>query len=489
MKTITPPSGFRDFLPQEAQKRQFLMQTIAEVYQSFGFQPLDTPAIEPLSLLMAKKAPQTQQQATADAPLGGSENESLIFKVLKRGEKLTQAAKTLELTDATSPREIEDAVSDLGLRFDLTLPLSRVVANHRQQLHFPWKVFHIGPVWRAERAQKGRLREFIQCDVDLVGAPGIGAELDVIVTVLSALQKVGAPAFELLLNDRRILEALARKIGFAEPQLGEFAVLLDKKDKMPEAELCASLETLLGAPLSDPHRALVFGALSLQALKSELCAEATLPQQQPQPVSLPGVESPLAQAFRELEQLIGNLGALNVAELQVTFDASLVRGMGYYTGIVFELRHPSALTSFGGGGRYDQLMSRFSNEKIPACGFSIGFERLMLLLDETREGFSPPPPLFLPVLDESLRTQVVQLGLELRAAGHHISVYPSAAKLKHQLKYASESAIHWMILLGGGDDHHYGLKNFRTGEQQSLTLPQLKAVLAASDRPQQKPVT
>ena len=261
------------------------MNMISQVYQSFGFLPLETPVLENLEILLGGG--------------GGEENEKLIFKILKRGDKLEDALKTQD----------ESKIAEFGLRFDMTLPLSRVVALQRGQIHFPWKVFHMGPVWRAERPQKGRFREFIQCDVDIIGVKDVGAEIEVIQAVVSAIQKIGATGFELRINDRRLIQAIAEKFGFRNELLDQFAIILDKKDKIETQELMKQLTELAGKEISTDLLALIEGKLSLDA------AEEFHPV-----------------AGKGLKDIISTLEELQFPLSRITFDPSLVRGMGYYTG-------------------------------------------------------------------------------------------------------------------------------------------------------------
>ncbi len=435
MVSINPPSGFRDFVSNEARRRLKLMNLISEVYQSFGFMPLETPAVENLDLLVGAG--------------GGEENEKLIFKILKRGEKLEEALHSESVS--------ESKIAEFGLRFDLTLPLSRVVALHRSKIQFPWKVFHIGPVWRAERAQKGRFREFIQCDVDMIGSQGVGTEIEVIQAVVSAVHRVGASGFELRINDRRLIDAVGRYFGFEDDQgngkLDAFAVLLDKKDKLKFQDWVEQIRDLAGQDLSPEFLSFLEGGFPLES------AEKFHPE-----------------AVLGLKTIISTLEALNLPLTRIVFDPSLVRGMGYYTGPVFELRHSSAGYSFGGGGRYDRLIGRLSGQSIPACGFSIGFERLVLLLAESElKSESGSKTVFIPVFDEALRPKVLALAIQLRNSGITVDVYPGQAKMKNQFKFASDLGYRW-ILIAGGDEwssETFKLKDFKAGTEESVPADQV----------------
>lgn len=430
MLSVNPPSGFRDFVNDDARRRLKLMSMISNVFQSFGFNPLETPVLENLNILLGGG--------------GGEENEKLIFKILKRGDKLTEALKSQD----------ENQIADFGLRFDMTVPLSRVVALHRGQLQLPWKVFHMGPVWRADRPQKGRFREFIQCDVDIVGAKGVGAEIEVIQAVVSALHCVGASGFELRINDRRLIQAVGAKFGFTGQKLDQFAILLDKKDKVEFQELVSELKELAGAELPKELLAIMEGQLTLD-LAAEYCPDAV----------------------SDLRAITSTVEELKLPLSRVVFDPSLVRGMGYYTGPVFELRHSSAGYSFGGGGRYDRLIGRLSNQDIPACGFSIGFERLVLLLAEKEQSEKTDlQGVFVPVFDESLRTPVCILAKALREAGVTVNVFPDRAKLKNQFKFASDAGYRWVLIVGEQEwsSKVFKLKDFKNGTE--IEVPESELV-------------
>ena len=427
-----PPSGFRDFIKDEARRRFELMEKISSVYKSFGFEAIETPAFENLDVLLGSG--------------GGDENEKLLFKVLKRGDKLK---------DALASRPTEEGVADFGLRFDLTVPLSRVVAQYRGEIQLPWKVFHMGPVWRAERSQKGRYREFVQCDVDIVGAKTCAAEVEVVHAVVSAVSSVGAEGFELRLNDRRILQAFGDKHGMTEAEFLKFAIILDKKDKVEILELQSEMKTLLGAKFHTEMEGLLRGDLNLDALAT---------------VHPAGVS--------DLKRMMEMLKDLKLPLSAITFDSSLVRGIGYYTGPVFELRHSSAGYSFGGGGRYDRLIGRFMKESLPACGFSIGFERLALLLKEKEES-KLSSTIFIPVFDESLRSTVLKIAQEIRAAGMAVDVYSDEAKLKTQFKYASEMKRRWVLICGQDElnSRRYKIKDFESGGEEEVPSSNLVSSL------------
>ena len=425
MVSTTPPSGFRDFVLDDARLRFALIQKISDVYQRHGFGPLETPALENLNVLLGSG--------------GGEENEKLIFKVMKRGDKLKQALS-----------QGEDAIADFGLRFDLTVPLSRVVAEYRGQLQFPYKVYHIGPVWRAERAQKGRFREFIQCDVDIVGSKSWAAEVEVIQAVVTAIHEIGASGFELRINDRRLLQAVGRSLGLSESEFGSFAILLDKKDKLEPNDLLSEIKEFLGSRMNPMVEKILREQMSLQDFM--------------------GLDESVTV---ELKKLIETIESLNLPLDRVVFDPSLVRGIGYYTGAVFELRHSSAGYSFGGGGRYDKLIGRFSKDSLPACGFSIGFERLFLLLKENHDVMKADysTGVFFPVFSETLRGATLALATQLRKKNIPVDCYADEAPLKKQFKYASDRHFEWAVIAGDAEikSRVFKIKNLKTNSESSIS--------------------
>lgn len=426
-----PPSGFRDFVGHEAERRAHLVQQISQVYESFGFSPIETSALESLQVL--------------EGSGGGEENEKLIFKILKRGEKFKEV-----LPSAQS----ESDLADFGLRFDLTVPLARVVAEYQSKIKMPAKIFHIAPVWRAERAQKGRFREFYQCDVDIIGSSDCSAEVDVIHAVVTAVSSIAGNDFELRVNDRKLLRSLAESFGFADDKADAFAIILDKADKVEFNQLIEEWTTLLGRSL--PKR---LTELHSKPFDLNECRDFNL------------------EAVNNLERLLGVLKDLNLPLKSIKFDATLARGLGYYTGPVFELRHHSAGYSLGGGGRYDGLIGRFMKNSVPACGFSIGFERLLMLLDSQESVDSKI--LFFPVIDESHRSAVIRLAHSLRLKGWKASVFPSSAKLKNQLKFASDQGMRWVVVAGPDElaRNELILKDFKNGQEMSIKLDSLDETL------------
>ena len=301
-----PVNGMKDILPREMEIRDYLIALIKETYGQFGFQSIETPCVESIENLTSKQ---------------GGDNEKLIFRILKRGEKL-------RLEDAKSDADLVD----YGLRYDLTVPLVRYFSNHENELQMPFKALQMGNVWRADRPQKGRYRQFMQCDIDIIGEPSNLAEIELILATTTTLGRIGFKGFQIRINERRLLKAMASYSGFPEERWDEVFITLDKMDK-----------------------------IGLDGVRSEL------------------VESGFAaESVEEAKS----------ADFQVVFDPTIVRGMSYYTGTIFEIAMPELGISCGGGGRYDKMVGRFIGRDVPACGFSIGFERIILILMEN--GFEIP---------------------------------------------------------------------------------------------------
>jgi histidyl-tRNA synthetase len=410
-----PPSGFRDFLPQACALRAGAVETISRVYRSFGFAQISTSALEDLAVLLGK---------------GGGENEKLIFKVLKRGDKL----------DAALAAKEEPA--DMGLRFDLTLPLARFYSKNKGVLPHPFKAFQIGPVWRAERAQKGRYREFVQCDVDVIGSESVTAEIEVIGAVQAAFAACGMQETPTaFLNDRGLLLGALKRAGVAQDKLSAACIALDKLDKAPEEKVQAELAALGGA-----------GAWNL--LK-----EGSLDD-------FSDVDSAAAARLKEILSTVNELAGRQAA----VFSPSLVRGFDYYTSTVFEFKLSNVQGSLGGGGRYDRLTEKFGGQPVPACGGSIGFERLMLALEESKTDSPPGPTFCMTVFSPELRKASLEYAAKLRKKGHNVDVYPGAGKLGAQFKYADAKKARFALVIGPEESAagRVKVKELATGQERVI---------------------
>ena len=344
-----PVTGMKDILPEEMQIRDYVISVIKETYGKFGFTSIETPCVENIENLSNKQ---------------GGENEKLIFKILKRGEKLN-------LETAESEKDLVDG----GLRYDLTVPLVRFYSNHANELPSPFKALQMGNVWRADRPQRGRYRQFMQCDIDILGEPSNLAEIELILATTTTLGKLGFKNFQVRINERRILKAMAAYSGFPKESYDSVFITLDKMDKIGidgvETEL---LENGFAKESVEKYLALFKGM------------EET-------PDGLSYLSEKLGDFLDEevktsLQEIMESVGATKSSDFELVFDPTLVRGMSYYTGTIFEIAMPEFGGSCGGGGRYDKMVGKFTGNDVPACGFSIGFERIILLLMES--GFKVP---------------------------------------------------------------------------------------------------
>ncbi len=344
-----PVTGMKDILPEEMEIRDYVISVIKETYKEFGFTSIETPCVENIANLNCK---------------AGGENEKLIFKILKRGEKL-------RLEEAESADELVDG----GLRYDLTVPLVRYYSNHVNELPSPFKALQMGNVWRADRPQRGRYRQFMQCDIDILGESSNLAEIELILATTTTLGRLGFHNFQIRINDRQILKAMAAYSGFAEEDYDQVFIILDKMDKIGADGVRAELlETGYTEEQAEKYLGLFRGMEEADepiAYITDILS-AFLPE---------GVK----ESFQEI---IGSVEAVKGDFFELVFDPTLVRGMSYYTGTIFEIAMPEFGGSCGGGGRYDRMVGKFTGNDVPACGFSIGFERIILLLLES--GFRIP---------------------------------------------------------------------------------------------------
>ena len=339
-----PVTGMKDVLPAEMQIRDYVMSVIKENYRKFGFTPIETPCVESIENLSSKQ---------------GGENEKLIFKILKRGDKL-------KLSTAQSEADLVDG----GLRYDLTLPLARYYANNAAVLPKPFKALQMGSVWRADRPQKGRFRQFVQCDIDILGEPSNLAEIELILATTTTLGKLGFSGFKVRINERRILKAMAVYAGFAEDELDNVYIILDKMDKIGKDGVKEDLiANGFDTDKVEKYMALFDGietAADGIAYLGETLADCLDPD-----------------VIKSLSEIKESVSSTVDTDFEIVFDPTLVRGMSYYTGTIFEIEMPQFGSSVAGGGRYDRMVGRFTGQDTPACGFSIGFERIItILMDE-----------------------------------------------------------------------------------------------------------
>ena len=338
-----PVTGMKDILPREMEIRDYVISEIKETYKTFGFSSMETPCVEHIENLSSNQ---------------GGENEKLIFKILKRGEKLKidEAKEEMDLVDG-------------GLRYDLTLPLSRYYANNANDLPSPFKALQMGNVWRADRPQRGRFRQFMQCDIDILGEPTILAEIELITATTTLLGKIGFEKFTIRLNNRKMLKAMAAFCGFTEEDYDSVFITLDKMDKIGLDGVASELIEQ-GYPEINVHRYLALFQKTASDVSGVHFLKETLGD---------CLEDGVAE---DLIIIMESVDAIKNADFQIVFDPTLVRGMSYYTGPIFEISMDEFGGSVGGGGRYDEMIGKFTGQSTPACGFSIGFERIVMLLLE-----------------------------------------------------------------------------------------------------------
>lgn len=342
-----PVTGMKDILPREMEIRDYVIHEIKETYKTFGFSGMETPCVEHIENLSSNQ---------------GGENEKLIFKILKRGDKLTSAVDKVNADNA-------DVLVDGGLRYDLTLPLSRYYANNANDLPNPFKALQMGNVWRADRPQRGRYRQFMQCDIDILGEPTILAEIELITATTTLLGRIGFEKFTIRLNNRKMLKAMAAYSGFEEKDYDSVFITLDKMDKIGLEGVAEELVSQ-GFAKESVDKCLDLFAKVSEDVEGVRYLKDTLGDFLP------------AGVAEDLETIMTSVDATKSADFKIAFDPTLVRGMGYYTGPIFEISMDEFGGSVGGGGRYDEMIGKFTGQNTPACGFSIGFERIVMLLLE-----------------------------------------------------------------------------------------------------------
>src|SRR5437667_1254196 len=421
-----PARGMRDFLPADVRKREYVIGVIKSVYERYGFEPLETPAVENIETLMGKY---------------GEEGNQLIFKILKRGEH----EKTGE--------------ADLALRYDLTVPFARVVAQYQNELPKFFKRYQIQPVWRADRPARGRFREFYQCDIDAIGSTSLVVEVDLLAAVSEVLGRLGFDDFVVRLNHRRLLTALLDLNGVPESPHGAALISIDKLGKVQADVVIAELAA------RGMSRAAAAGLLEAFTGHAD-----TLGRLQ----SLLGEHEQGASALTDLGAIV-QFAEGTPAAGRIRVDPSLARGLSYYTGTIMEIAVPDLAGSLGGGGRYDNLIGMFLGRDVPACGFSLGLERIIVVMTE-RSMFPPevsraPVDVVVTFLADELRVDALKLATELRLEKLRVEVYPEGSrKLEKVLKYASGRGVPVLAILGE-DERARGevtIRDLQTRSQEGI---------------------
>jgi len=432
------PRGTRDFSPNVMAKRKYIINIIETVYKSFGFMPLETPAMENLTTLTGKY---------------GDEGDQLVFKILNSGDYLKEVNEAD--FNISNYKKLTSQISEKGLRYDLTVPLARYVVMNQNDVSFPFKRYQIQPVWRADRPQKGRYREFWQCDADVLGTSSLLCEADFIAIYQQVFEKLGLKEYEIRINHRKLIEAVVEKADASE-HFKTITVIIDKADKIGIDSVKKELITI---GLSENQSDIILSLLNKHALN-----QASINQLQ---AALPDTES-AQKAISDLNMLL-NLLTNNATN--VYLDGSLARGLDYYTGCIFEVVPTQvAIGSISGGGRYDDLTGVFGLKGISGIGISFGIDRLYDVM-ETLSLFPDGNNTFTDILfcpmDENALVYCMPLATALRLEGYKVEVYPTAAKLKKQLDYANSKHILWAAIVGETElkDEKVALKNLLSGEQ------------------------
>ncbi|HJT67393.1 MAG TPA: histidine--tRNA ligase [Pyrinomonadaceae bacterium] len=443
-----PARGMRDFLPEDVRKREYVIGVIKEVYERYGFEPLETPAVENIETLLGKY---------------GEEGNQLIFKILKRG-----------VHESTGE-------ADLALRYDLTVPLARVVAEYRDKLPKFFKRYQIQPVWRADRPARGRFREFYQCDVDVLGSRSMIVETEICAAASEVLTKLGFNDFCVRINHRKALTGILAVAGVALDQHDSALIALDKLDKIGkegvQQEFAArSIDSAAGdrllrffSALGELEHAADIGDQNRQALNKAILGRI---------VEFVADNELGAQGVDELQSILDFAEATGIGN-RLQIDPSLARGLSYYTGAIMEINVKDLAGSLAGGGRYDNLVGMFLGHDVPACGLSLGLERIIVVMSE-KEMFpeqlvSAPAEVMVAIWNEETIAESLALAQSLRAHGLRVDLYPEADKLGKQFKYASARGIPFVAVIGD-DERAQGtvaIKDMTTGEQQAVSPEEL----------------
>lgn len=442
------PKGTRDFGPEIMSKRNFIFNAIRSTFQKFGYLQLETPSMENLSVLTGKY---------------GDEGDQLIFKILNSGDYLSKVKG--EISEETS-KSLLPQIADKGLRYDLTVPFARYVVMNRGTISFPFKRFQIQPVWRADRPQKGRYREFYQCDADVVGTNSLLCEAEIVAMINEVFGKIGIKNYSIKINNRKILSGIAELISAGDKESDLF-VAIDKLDKIGLDKVIDELQT---KEFTDDALTIVRKVLSIQANGLDGLIEVR---------ELLKGNSTAEKGIEELDEVITYLKGLDLTENHLEFDVTLARGLSYYTGAIFEVKvHDVKIGSVSGGGRYDNLTGVFGLPDVSGVGFSFGVDRIFDVLEELN--------LFPTTNEDSTKVLLINFDTEselyglgvlakLRANDIASELYPDSAKMKKQFSYANNKNIPFTIAIGSDEieSGKLSLKNMETGDQEKLTIDEI----------------
>lgn len=448
------PKGTRDFSPSEVAKRQYIIQIIKSNFEKFGFQPIETPSFENSDTLMGKY---------------GEEGDRLIFKILNSGDYLAKANVThLENKDST---KLTSSISEKALRYDLTVPFARYVVQHQNEIEFPFKRYQIQPVWRADRPQKGRFREFFQCDADVVGSKSLWQEVELVQLYDTVFTTLGLEGVTIKINNRKILSGIAEVIG-ASDKLIDFTVALDKLDKIGEDGV--KKEMIEKGIEEDAIRKVqpLFNFTGSISEKIEKLSDLLSASNE----GMKGVE--------ELRFICDNVAKLGLSSAILDLDVTLARGLNYYTGAIFEVAPPKsvAMGSIGGGGRYDDLTGIFGLKNMSGVGISFGLDRIYLVIDELNlfpETVTATSKALFINYGDNEALYAMQAIQKLRASEIKVELYPDNAKVAKQFQHADKRGIPYAVIIGAQEmeTNSYSLKNLSSGEQLLLDFEQLKLAL------------
>ena len=448
------PKGTRDFSPAEVAKRQYIMSVIRTNFEKFGFQPIETPSFENSETLMGKY---------------GEEGDRLIFKILNSGEYLKEVPSAF--LEDKQEKVITPKISEKALRYDLTVPFARYVVQHQNEIDFPFKRYQIQPVWRADRPQKGRFREFFQCDADVVGSKSLWQEVELVQLYDSVFTQLGLDGVTIKINNRKILSGIAEVIGATE-KLIDFTVALDKLDKIGEEGVKKEMleKGITPAAIEKAQSLFQFTGTILDKIEklSLLLASSE--------IGMNGIA--------ELQFICDTIASLGLNTSILDLDVTLARGLNYYTGAIFEVAPPKAVAmgSIGGGGRYDDLTGIFGLKDMSGVGISFGLDRIYLVIEELglfpETVLSGTKALFINY-GEKEALYAMQAITKLRTLGIKVELYPDPVKVGKQFQYADKRGIPYAVIVGETEmnEAKFGLKNLLTGSQELLDFEQLKKAL------------
>lgn len=444
------PKGTRDFSPTEVAKRNYIFSTIKQVFETFGFQPIETPSFENSDTLMGKY---------------GEEGDRLIFKILNSGDYLNKVDESF-LKDKDSLK-VTSKISEKALRYDLTVPFARYVVQHQNEIEFPFKRYQMQPVWRADRPQKGRFREFYQCDADVVGSKGLWQEVEFVQLYDAVFNKLKLEGVTIKLNNRKILAGIAEIIG-EKDKLIDFTVALDKLDKIGANGVIKEMQEkgISEKAIEKVQPLFSFNGTNLEKLDQlqEMLSNS---------------EEGL-QGVTDLRFVVNTIETLGLKSSKLTIDVTLARGLNYYTGAIYEVSAPEGVNmgSIGGGGRYDDLTGIFGLKDMSGVGISFGLDRIYLVLEELNlfnEVDLPKPKVLFVNFGEVEALYCMKALAELRKNNIKSELYPDSAKMKKQMNYANRRDIPFVVIVGTNEiaNKKFTLKNMQTGEQQLCSLEEL----------------